>query len=126
MSTVPDANPVQAIFEQMRKGMGHVPPAIEKSALVDPGLLVEHMRMRAYTLPVDGALDEHTRTLVYLAAALAGTSPACVQAMTAKAVRQGIPAAKVLEVVHIARFAMASRIIGDAEPIFDALAGQAG
>lgn len=60
---------------------------------------------------------------IYLAAALAGSSPACVHAMADRVVQQGIPAAKVLETVHIARFAMATKIIGDAEPVFDALTG---
>ncbi|WP_287787965.1 hypothetical protein [Acidiphilium sp.] len=43
--------------------------------------------------------------------------------MADRVVQQGIPAAKVLETVHIARFAMATKIIGDAEPVFDALTG---
>ncbi|WP_215864676.1 hypothetical protein [Acidithiobacillus concretivorus] len=36
---------------------------------------------------------------------------------------QGISKDKVLETVRIVRFAMATKIIGDAEPIFDALTG---
>jgi alkylhydroperoxidase/carboxymuconolactone decarboxylase family protein YurZ len=68
------------------------------------------------------ALDEDTRTLIYLAAALAGTSPACVKAMANKIAQQGIAANKVIETVRIVRFAMATKIIGDAEPVFDALA----
>jgi alkylhydroperoxidase/carboxymuconolactone decarboxylase family protein YurZ len=79
------------------------------------------MRSRMYAMPPSGALDEQTRTLIYLAAALAGSSPACVRAMADKVVQEGISAAKVLETVHIARFAMATKIIGDAEPVFDAL-----
>ena len=45
------------------------------------------------------------------------------RAMADKGVQQGIPKAKVLETVHIARFAMATKMIGDAEPVFDALVG---
>ncbi len=71
------------------------------------------------------ALDETTRTLIYLAAALAGSSPACVQAMAHKVVQQGIAPEKVVEVIHIVRLAMATKIIGDAEPVFDALAKRA-
>jgi alkylhydroperoxidase/carboxymuconolactone decarboxylase family protein YurZ len=82
-----------------------------------------HDATRMYAMPAGGALDEETRTLIYLAAALAGSSPACVRAMADKVVQQGIPSAKVLETVHIARFAMATKIVGDAEPVFDALIG---
>lgn len=111
------------ILEMMRKGMGQVPAAIEKSVPVDPALIQEHMRSKAFAMPSENpALDEDTRTLIYLAAALAGTSPACVKAMANKIAQQGIAADKVVETVHIVRLAMATKIIGDAEPVFDALA----
>lgn len=112
----------QDLLAKMRAGMGSVPAAIEKSTVVDDGLIHEHMRSRAFAMPENGALDEQTRTLIYLAAALAGSSPACVRAMADKVVQQGISAAQVLETVHITRFAMATKIIGDSEPVFDALA----
>jgi hypothetical protein len=52
----------------------------------------------------------------HLAAALAGTSPACVRAMAMvnKIAQEGITAEKVIETVHIVRLAMATKIIGDA------------
>lgn len=65
-------------------------------------------------------MDEETRTLIYLATALAASSHACVEAMANKAGVQGILAAKLLETLRIARFALATRAIGDAEPLFDA------
>lgn len=40
--------------------------------------------------------------------------------MANKARVQGILAAKLLETLRIARFALATRAIGDAEPLFDA------
>jgi alkylhydroperoxidase/carboxymuconolactone decarboxylase family protein YurZ len=109
------------IFAMMRKSMGAVPSAIEKAAKVDENLLHEHLRSRQYAMPPEGALDEETRTLIYLAAALAAGSAACIQAMANKARMQGIPAAKILETLHIVRFAMATKVIGEAEPVFDAL-----
>jgi alkylhydroperoxidase/carboxymuconolactone decarboxylase family protein YurZ len=105
----------------MRKTMGTVPSAIEKAAKVDEGLLYEHLRSRQYAMPPEGALDDETRTLLYLASALAAGSAACIQAMANKAKMQGIPAAKVLETLHIVRFALATKVIGEAEPVFDAL-----
>lgn len=110
------------ILDMMRKGMGQVPAAIEKSVPVDPTLIQEHLRSKGFAMPTESpALDEQTRTLVYLAAALAGTSPACVKAMANKIAQQGIAANKVTETIHIVRLAMATKIIGDAEPVFDAL-----
>jgi len=112
---------VDEVFGMMRKMMGVIPSSIEKAAKVDEGLLYEHLRSRQYAMPPEGALDEETRTLLYLASALAAGSAACIQAMANKAKMQGIPAAKILETVHIVRFALATKVIGEAEPVFDAL-----
>ena len=75
-------------------------------------------------MPAEGALDEETRTLIYLASAFAAGSKACIQAMANKAKMQGIAPGKVLETLHIARFALATKVIGDAEPVFEALKEQ--
>ena len=83
---------VDEVFGMMRKVMGAVPPSIEKAAKVDEGLLYEHLRSRQYAMPPEGALDEETRTLLYLASALASGSDACIRAMANKAGTQGIPA----------------------------------
>ncbi len=112
---------VEEVFAMMRKMMGGVPSAIEKATKVDEGLLYEHLRSRQYAMPAEGALDDETRTLIYLAAALAAGSTACIEAMANKARVQGIPAAKVLETLHIVRFALATKVIGEAEPVFEAL-----
>ncbi|MGC9293480.1 MAG: carboxymuconolactone decarboxylase family protein [Acidobacteriaceae bacterium] len=112
---------VEQIFAMMRKGMGNIPAAIEKATAVDEGILYEHMRTRAYTMPEKGAFDEETRTLIYLAAALAASSKACIQAMADKAKMQKIAPEKVLEVFRIVRFAMTAKVLGEAEPVFEAL-----
>ncbi len=106
----------------MRKMMGSVPSAIEQAVKVEEGLLYEHLRSRGYAMPPEGALDEETRTLIYLASALAASSHACIRAMANKAKMQNIPAEKVLETVRIVRFALATKVIGEAEPVFAALA----
>ena len=117
-----DKPSIEQVFEMMRKSMGSVPTAIQKAAEVDEGLVCEHLRSRGYAMPVEkAALDEETRTLIYLAAALAASSHACIEAMANKAKVQGIPAEKLLETLHIVRFALATRVIGDAEPLFSAM-----
>ncbi len=113
---------LEEIFNMMRKSMGTVPEAIQKAAAVDEGLVYEHLRSRGYAMPTEKpALDDETRTLIYLAAALAASSHACVEAMANKAKVQGIPAEKLLETLHIVRFALATRVIGDAEPLFSTM-----
>lgn len=110
---------IEEIFGMMRKSMGTIPDAIQKAAVVDEGLVYEHLRSRGYAMPSEKpALDEETWTLIYLAAALAASSHACIEAMANKAKIQGIPAEKLLETLHIVRFALATRVIGDAEPLF--------
>ena len=114
---------IEEIFSMMRKSMGTIPDAIQKAAVVDESLIYEHLRSRGYAMPNEKpALDEETRTLIYLAAALAASSHACVEAMANKAKVQVIPAGKLLETLHIVRFALATRVIGDAEPLFGAMA----
>src|SRR5579883_765551 len=112
---------VDQVFGMMRKNMGSVPSAIEKATEVDEEILYEHLRSRAYAMPPEAALDEETRTLVYLASALSASSKACIQAMANKAKIQGISPEKVLETVRIVRFALATKVIGDAEPVFESL-----
>jgi alkylhydroperoxidase/carboxymuconolactone decarboxylase family protein YurZ len=117
-----DKPSIEQVFEMMRKSMGSVPTAIQKAAAVDAGLVYEHLRSRGYAMPTEkAALDEETRTLIYLAAALAASSHACVEAMANKAKVQGIPAEKLLETLHIVRFALATRVIGDAAPLLSVM-----
>jgi alkylhydroperoxidase/carboxymuconolactone decarboxylase family protein YurZ len=114
---------IEQVFGMMRQTMGSIPSAIEKAVAVDEGLLYEHLRSRGYAMPAEGAFDEETRTLIYLASALAASSKACVEAMANKAKMQGIAPEKVLETIRIERFALATKVIGDAEPIFAVLGG---
>ncbi|MHB1675705.1 MAG: carboxymuconolactone decarboxylase family protein [Acidobacteriaceae bacterium] len=121
----PEQKPtIEQVFGMMRKTMGSVPSAIEKAVAVDEGLLYEHLRSRAYAMPNEGALDEETRTLIYLASALAAGSQACIQAMANKAKMQDIAPEKVLETVRIVRLVLATKVLGDAEPVFEALRKQ--
>ncbi len=119
MSTIiaPD---IANILDGMRAAMGEVPPAIVKAARADPRMVVEQTRSSGFAMPPeDGALDPQTRTLVYLAVALATSNRACTVAMTNKARIQSIDSEKLLEAFHIARYAMATKVLGDAEPVFD-------
>ncbi len=108
------------IVTQMRETLGEVPVAMEKSLGADPDLVIEHARSKQWAMPAEGgALDEQTRTLVYLAVALATSNHECTKAMVAKARSQGLSSAKLLEAFHIARFAQATAVLGNAEALFD-------
>ena len=110
----------EQILDAMRVTMGSVPPAIVKAASAAPRMVAEQVRSSAFAMPADGgALDPETRTLVYLAVALATSNSACTIAMTNKARVQSISNEKLLEAFHIARYAMATKVLGDAEPVFD-------
>jgi len=112
---------VEEAFAMMRQTMGFIPAAIEKAAKVEDSVLYEHLRSRAYAMPKDSALDDETRTLIYLAAALAAGSKACIHAISNKARMQGVAPAKILETFRITRFALATKVMGDAEAIFESL-----
>lgn len=105
---------------------GAVPTAARLAGRVAADVLARHVQDSAFAMPKDGsgALSDETRTLIYLAVALATGSRPCVEAMTGKARAQGIEAAKLLETVKIARFAEASRVLGAAEPLLAELDAQ--
>ena len=114
------ATNAEHVIDQMRTTLGSVPVVIEKSLRADPTLLLEHARSKGYAMPPEGgALDEETRTLVYLAVALATSNHACTRVMVQKARSEGVASAKLLEASHIARLAQATAVIGNAEPVFD-------
>ena len=115
-TTTPSADQILA---QMRETLGEVPAAIEKSVSADPTLIFEHTRSKQFAMPPRGALDDETRTLIYLAVALATSNHACAQVMVNKARNGGIASAKLLEAFHIARLAQATAVIGNAEVLFD-------
>ncbi len=121
MTDQPD---VQSVLGNMRAGLGTLPAAIQLAATADPAMVLEQARSSAFAMPADGALDPETRTIVYLAAALAASNHACVTAMTGKAKLQAIAPAKLLEAFHIARYALATRVVGDAEPLLSELAAR--
>ena len=115
--TTTTAPTVDQILAAMNASLnGHIPPAIQHAASVMPALVVRHAQDSAFAMPPEGgALTNETRTLIYLGIALATGSRACVEAMTDKAQTLGIETAKLLETFTIARFAEATRVLGNAE-----------
>lgn len=121
MAAEPD---LETVISNMKTSLGDLPSAIELAAKADPAMVLEQGRSSGFAMPPDGALDAETRTIVYLAAALAASNHACVTAVTGKAQLQGISRGKLLEAFHIARYALATRVVGDAEPLLSALASK--
>ncbi len=110
---------IATLVAGMRAGMGEVPSAIEKAASADPAMVREQVRSSGWAMPPNGSLDAATRTLIYLAVALATSNHACTRAMVNKARVQNIASDALLEAFHIARFATATQTLGNAEPLFD-------
>jgi len=121
MSSITNGSPTaEQVLSGMKEKLGKLPASIEKALGADPAIIFEHARSNKFAMPDGGAaLDDETRTLVYLAAALASSNSACTQAMVDKARAQGIATAKLLEVFHIARFEQATQVLGNAEPLLD-------
>ncbi len=119
MTETSTTTPAQ-ILSGMATAMGEVPAAIAKATTSDPRMLMEQVRSSAFAMPGENpALDDQTRTLIYLAVALATSNSACTRAMINKARVQNIPSEKLLEAFHIARYAMATQVVGNAEVVFD-------
>ncbi|MFA7326067.1 MAG: carboxymuconolactone decarboxylase family protein [Candidatus Kapaibacterium sp.] len=113
---------VDQVLQMMSKAMdGKLPRSIELAGEVMPELVFEHAHSSAFAQPNNGALDAETRTLIYLGVALATGSRACIEAMMNKAKVQDISNEKILETVKITRFAEATRVVGNADIVFEHL-----
>ena len=112
----------EQILSMMKGAMdGKLPKAIELAGDVFPEFVAEQARSSAFAMPQSGALEAETRTLIYLGVALATGSKACIEAMMNKAKMQQISKEKILETVKIARYAEATRVIGNAEIVLEHL-----
>ena len=112
----------EQILSMMKGAMdGKLPRAIELAGEVFPEMVAEHAHSSAFALPQNGALDAETRTLIYLGVALATGSKPCIEAMMNKAKMQNISKDKILETFKIARYAEATRVLGNAEIVFEHL-----
>ena len=112
----------EQILSMMKGAMdGKLPKAIELAGDVFPEFVAEQARSSAFAMPQNGALEAETRTLIYLGVALATGSKACIEAMMNKAKMQQISKEKILETVKIARYAEATRVIGNAEIVLEHL-----
>lgn len=114
---------VKQILTGMSKQMnGKLPRSIKLAAEVMPDMVLRHVEDNGFAMPKDGgALDGETRTLIYLGIALATGSQACIEAMMNKAHSLNISKDKILETYKIARFAEATRVVGNAETVFQHL-----
>lgn len=116
--TIQQPTPEQVIARMTQTMNGQVPRAMQNAAKVMPEMVVRQAVDRAFAMPPEGALDEPTRTMIYLGIALATGSAGCIEAMLNKARAEGISKEKLLEVYKIARFAEASRVFSGAADMF--------
>ena len=110
--------PEQVIARMKQMMNGQVPRTVRNATKVMPEMVVRQAVDRAFAMPPEGALDEPTRTMIYLAVALAAGSEGCIEAMMNKARAENISKGKLLEVYKIVRFAEASRVFAGAADMF--------
>jgi len=108
------------ILKMMKDAMANkLPNSIELASNIMPEMVFEQAKNSAFAMPKEnGALPNETRTLIYLAVALATGSKQCIKAMTNKAKTQNISTEKLLETFKIARYAEATRVLGNAKILF--------
>jgi alkylhydroperoxidase/carboxymuconolactone decarboxylase family protein YurZ len=115
----------EQIVEMMRTKMGaeNIPAAMLFAKDVAPELIVQ-VAMSSKDSVGDEAspLDEKTRTLIYMAAALATHDEECVKATLASALGLGVSKAELISVIKIVRHAANNGTLGAATAILEALA----
>lgn len=100
---------------------GKLPRAKELAGEVFPEMVRDHIQDSPLAPPQKGALEQETRTLIYLAVALATGSKACIENMMNKAERQNITKDKILDVFKISLYAESTRLVANAEIVFEYL-----
>jgi len=113
---------VEQILSKMKGSMkGELPKVVELVSKKMPEMVYEQIRSNKFAMPENGALENETRTLIYLGIALATGSKTCIKAMLNKAKAQKISNDKLIETYKIARYAESSRVMGNAELLFEEL-----
>ncbi len=109
-------------IEMMKENLGPaLPPVMEKLYQKDPALFGHHLAGKQFAKPEDGALDEATRALIHLAAAVAAKSSGCARAMIHRAKALGVPDAAIKEALHIGLFAAQGATLEALEGALDEL-----
>jgi alkylhydroperoxidase/carboxymuconolactone decarboxylase family protein YurZ len=100
---------------------GAIPNVVKLASEKMPEMVYEQIRSNQFSMPENGALENETRTLIYLGVALATGSKTCIKAMLKKAKAQKISKDKLVETYKSVRYAESSRILGNAEQLFEEL-----
>ena len=109
-------------LKMMKENLGPaLPPVMEKLHQKDPALFGHHLAGKQFAKPENGALDEATRALIHLAAAVAAKSSGCARAMIHRAKALGVPDAAIKEALHIGLFAAQGATLEALEGALDEL-----
>jgi len=111
---------VEQILSKMKESMnGELPNVVKLVSEKMPEMLYEQIRSNMFAMPEDGVLNNETRTLIYLGIAIVTGSKTCIKAMLNKAKAQNISKDKLIETYKVARYAESSRVMGNAELLFE-------
>ncbi len=108
-------------LEMMKKNLGDALPSVmPKMHEKDPKAFAHHLAGKQYSKPPEGgALDEASRALIHMAAAITAGAGGCAAAMARHALDVGASKEAVLEAAHIAQFAASGAALETMEAIFD-------
>ena len=115
------------VIEMMGAKMGasNVPAALRYAEQVAPELVVQVALSSSQSVGDETSpLDEKTRTLIYLASALATHDAECIKATLASSLALGVTRDEFVSVIKIVQHAANNGTLGAATPILEALAKQ--
>jgi len=113
---------IEQILTKMKGSMnGELPNVVKLASEKLPEMLYEQIHSNMFAMPENGALENETRTLIYLGVAIATGSKTCIKAMLNKANAQNISKEKLIETYKIVRYAESTRVMGNAEMLFESL-----
>lgn len=112
----------EQLFDKMLKVKeGKLPKVLELSIDGFPKMIEEYATSNSFSLLQKRLLEEETRTLIYLGIALTSGSKACIEEIMHKAKLQHITKDKIIDVFTISLHAASTRVLSNAEIIFDYL-----
>ncbi|GAB6077319.1 carboxymuconolactone decarboxylase family protein [Hydrogenobaculum acidophilum] len=120
---MPNVEEVLSMMAQKLGGRENIPDAILYARDVAPELIMDVAMSSKNSVGDDNSpFDPKTRTLIFLAAALAMKDEECIKTQTRAALGMGVTKEELLSVIKIVKHATNSGIIGAASPILKELA----
>jgi alkylhydroperoxidase/carboxymuconolactone decarboxylase family protein YurZ len=118
----PSVDEILSFMAKKLGGQENIPNAIRYAKVCAPELIY-HVAFSSKNSVADenSPFDEKTRTLIFLAAALAMKDPECIKTQLNAALTLGATKEELIALIKIVKHAAHSSVIGFAEPILEVL-----